>query len=89
MTRLKLAELTSGIGALVLGVGLGSLFAAWFATNAGLIVVVGASAHAVGMWDKHRIERQATAPGGVWLAGLYWTCWLLLAGLVVFLIART
>lgn len=26
MTRLKLAELTSGVGALVLGVGLGALF---------------------------------------------------------------
>jgi hypothetical protein len=37
MTRLKLAELTSGIGALVLGVGLGALFSRWFARAAGFI----------------------------------------------------
>ena len=30
MKRLKLAELTSGVGALVLGVGLGALFPRWF-----------------------------------------------------------
>ena len=29
MTRLQLAELTSGVGALVLGVGLGALFVRW------------------------------------------------------------
>jgi hypothetical protein len=33
MTRLKLAELTSGSGGLVLGVGLGALFPHWFAPH--------------------------------------------------------
>ncbi len=38
MTRLKLAELTSGIGAhWCLGVGLGALFSPWFAPAAGFI----------------------------------------------------
>ena len=89
MTRLKLAELTSGIGALVLGVGLGALFADWFASGAGLIAVAGASAHAFGMWDKHRLERHVDGADGQWIAALYWTCWLLLAGLVLFLIMRS
>ena len=35
MNRLKLAELTSGAGALVLGVGLGALFPQWFGRLAG------------------------------------------------------
>jgi hypothetical protein len=60
MTRVKLAELTSGIGALVLGVGLGALFADWFASSATAIVLVGVAAHAFGMWDKHQLERQST-----------------------------
>lgn len=89
MTRLKLAELTSGIGALVLGVGLGALFADWFASGAGLIVAAGATAHAFGMWDKHRLERHVDGADGQWIAALYWTCWLLLAGLVLFLIVRS
>jgi len=38
MTRLKLAALTfSGVGALVLGVGLGALFPRWLGPAAGLI----------------------------------------------------
>lgn len=39
MTRLKRAELTSGVGALVLGVGLGALVPDWFASTAGFIVL--------------------------------------------------
>jgi hypothetical protein len=89
VTRLELAELTSGIGALVLGVGLGAFFADWFAGGAGLIVLAGGAAHAFGMWDRHRLERHAGSAGQGWAAGLYWTCWLLLAGLVVFLTVRS
>ena len=48
MTRLKLAELTSDIGALVLGVGLEALFSRWFAPAAGFIAVAGVAAH--GFW---------------------------------------
>jgi len=49
MTHMKLAELTSGVGALVLGVGLGGLFPQWFGPAAGLITVVGLSLHGFGM----------------------------------------
>jgi hypothetical protein len=48
MTRLKLAELTSGVGALVLGVGVRALLPRWFGPAAGLITVVGLSLHAFG-----------------------------------------
>jgi hypothetical protein len=89
MTRVKLAELTSGIGALVLGVGLGALFADWFASSATAIVLVGGAAHAFGMWDKHQLERQSHIEVSRWVAGMYWTCWLLLAALVVLLIVRS
>jgi hypothetical protein len=55
VNRVKLAELTSGVGALVLGVGLGALFPHWFGSRAGLIAFAGQSLHAFGMWDKHRV----------------------------------
>ena len=88
MTRLKLAELTSGIGALVLGVGLGALFSPWFAPAAGFIAVAGVAAHGFGMWDKHRLEAQAHAESAPWIVALYWVCWLLLAAVVVLLFLR-
>ncbi len=77
MTRLKLAELTSGVGALILGVGLGALFPRWFAPAAGLMALAGVVAHGVGMWDKHRLEARVA---------LYWVCWLLLASVVMFVV---
>jgi hypothetical protein len=47
MTRLKLAELTSGVGGPVLGVGLGAAFPGWFGPIAGMVAIVGLSLHAL------------------------------------------
>ena len=78
MTRLKVAELTSGAGALVLGLGLGSLFPDWLGPAAAVITVTGLVMHAFGMWDKHRIERHEGDRNPIWVVALYWVCWLLL-----------
>ena len=86
MTRMKLAELTSGVGALVLGVGLGGLFPQWFAPAAGFTTVVGLSLHAFGMWDKHRLEALGHAHNPSWVVALYWVCWLLLAAVLAMLL---
>jgi len=79
VNRLKLAELTSGVGALVLGVGLGALFPNWFSPRAGLIAFAGLSLHAFGMWDRHRLEAVGQTENRPWVVALYWVCWLLLA----------
>ena len=71
MNRLKLAELTSGVGALVLGVGLGAQFPQWFGRIAGVITVVGLSLHAFGMWDKHRVVARDEAENPLWVVVLY------------------
>jgi hypothetical protein len=86
MNRLKLAELTSGVGALVLGVGLGALLPGWFGAAAGLITVTGLSLHAFGMWDKHRLETVGQAENPLWVVALYWVCWLLLGVVLTILI---
>ena len=64
MTRLKLAELTSGVGGLVLGIGLGALFSTWIAPAAGFVTLAGLLTHAFGMWDKHRLEARTPADSG-------------------------
>ena len=86
MNRLRLAELTSGVGALVLGVGLGALFPHRFGPTAGLITFAGLSLHAFGMWDKHRLEAVGPAENPPWVVALYWVCWLLLAVVLAMLL---
>ena len=83
---MKLAELTSGVGALVRGIGIGSLFPEWFGGVAGLITIVGLMLHAFGMWDKHRFERSLVTTNPAWVVALYWICWALLAAVVAVLI---
>jgi hypothetical protein len=88
MTRLKLPELTSSVGALVLGIGLGALFATRVAGAAGVVAVAGVFVHAFGMWDKRRLETRIRASDGPIALALYWVCWVLLAGILVFLIKQ-
>ena len=76
--RLRLAELTSGIGALVLGVGLGALAGERLQGLGVLLLIAGMAAHAWGMVDKHRLERRAGAPEAWWEPLAYWSCWGLL-----------
>lgn len=86
MTRLKLAELTSGMGALVLGVGLGALLATRIGRLAAPTLLIGLLLHAWGMWDKHRHDAGATQETRS-AALLYWVCWILLGGLLVWFMA--
>jgi len=86
--RRRLAELTSGVGALVLGVGLGVLVADGLGRFGIPLLLVGAVAHAWGMFDKHRLERQAAAPTVWWEPLVYWACLGLLAVLTAGAMAR-
>jgi hypothetical protein len=79
MNRRKLAELTSGIGALMLGLGLGAWFAPWLVRVAAPIVAVGLGAHAFGMWDGHRLDADKHFDSPRWLTALYGLCWFSLA----------
>lgn len=76
--RLRIAELTSSLGALVLGIGLGALFSRWLVDAGVWILVGGAIVHAWGMYDKNRLERIADAPDVWWHVYAYWSCWFLL-----------
>ena len=79
--RRKLAELTSGIGAGVLGAGLALLLPAAAAAYALPILILGALMHGWGMFDKHRLEQSAGSVQPRWAGLLYWGCWLALLAL--------
>ena len=83
-SRLKRAELASGLGALVLGIGLGALMAHTIGRLDLAFVVLGTGLHGWGMYDKHRIEAGAVRPVW-WSEALYWICWALLIGMIAYL----
>ena len=83
--RLKRAELASSFGAGLLGFGLGAMSAPYIADLAPYVVVAGALMHGWGMYDKHATERDLGRPGAFWMKALYWSCWLILAGLAAVL----
>ena len=86
--RIRVAELASGTGALVVGIGVGALLADWLRDVSLWFLVLGAVAHAWGMYDKHRIERESGTIGSGWMTLLYWACWLLLSAGVLVLFGR-
>jgi hypothetical protein len=88
VTRLEMANLTSGVGAVVLGLGLGALGSQWLVRVAGLLAVIGLVMHGFGMWDKHRLESHNAAGSSRWALAMYWGCWVLLVVVVGFLALR-
>jgi hypothetical protein len=76
-SRARVAELMSGVGALVLGVGIGSYLPLFGRSAAMVVIVLGAVLHSVGMVEVHRLEAGTRLPR--WTTGVYVVCWLLLA----------
>ena len=70
MTRLKIAELTSAVGALVLGVGLVRCSLSGLPRLPAPLCSPERSLTPFGMWDKHRLEGQAHAPSEPWVTVL-------------------
>lgn len=85
---LRLAELTSGVGAVVLGIGLGALTADRL-TGFGLVILaLGITLHAWGMVDRRRQESRRGIIDPWWATALYWTCWIGLAGMLAWIVIR-
>jgi hypothetical protein len=76
-SRAKVAELMSGAGALVLGIGIGSYLPLFGRSAAAVVIVLGAVLHTAGMWEVHRLEEGTKLPR--WTTGVYVICWVLLA----------
>jgi hypothetical protein len=86
-SRIKAAELMSTVGAGFLGAGLALLLRERLGAFAVPILVGGLVAHTLGMYLKHQWEK-ALSPLPRWVDALYWACWVLLAGLTVFIAVR-
>ena len=85
--RWKRADVTSTVGAGVLGGGIALLLAPYMRPYAVGLLIVGALLHGWGMFDRHRIERASGAASMPWVRALYWTCWVALFVLAVAVVA--
>jgi hypothetical protein len=86
-SRERFAELTSSLGAGILGAGLGILFAPYLPGLSLPLLFLGGSMHAFGMWDMRRMERSgAQASRPLWALLPYWICWLVLIGIGIYIL---
>jgi hypothetical protein len=81
----KGAELASGLGAIVLGAGLGLLAPQLLRGLAVPILAAGIVVHGVGMTLKHRLEAEEREPFW-WEKALFWLCWVCLGAVSVWLL---
>jgi hypothetical protein len=84
ISRQKQVDLASAVGAGILGMGLGVVAAAPLARYATLLIGLGIVLHGWGMLARRRLESSVAMP--IWSIGLYWGCWIALAGLVFWLL---
>lgn len=83
-SRVKRAELLSGVGAVVLGIGLGVLLSNFMKPYALLVLITGLVMHALGMFMKHKFENESTTVRLWWAEILYWLCWIILLGIIIY-----
>lgn len=86
--RERLSELTSSLGAGILGLGLGAFFSAHLGRIALALAGLGACMHAFGMWDMRRMEKAGRFDRPIWSTALYWACWIALLALAARLILQ-
>ena len=87
VSRRKRADLTSGVGAGVLGGGIALLLAPYLRAYAIPLLLAGALLHGWGMFDRHRMDNQEGAATLRWAEALYWLCWIALLGVALYIAA--
>lgn len=77
--KLTRVDLLCGVGALVLGMGIGALAAPALGWLAVPLFLIGCLSHGWGMIQKHRIEQLGASGSAAWETALYWGCWAAIA----------
>ncbi len=82
-------ELLGGTGALLAGVGIGLVFKHLLAALALPFLLIGVATHGWAMWAKHRLDAAGPVSMPTWTRWAYWGCWVLIVGLVLYLVTGT
>jgi hypothetical protein len=75
ISRVKLAELSSAVGAGVLGIGIGALLSPSLIEIEVLVLLVGFLMHSWGMIDRRRLGEAVDTERPAWSTALYALCW--------------
>jgi hypothetical protein len=84
--RQQLGELTTGVGAVVLGIGLGALIGAPLRGFIAWLVILGVLLQGWGILERRRWVLSATRKPPAWWRAIYAACWLGLAAIAVFVL---
>ena len=84
-SQAKKADLASGVGAGILGAGVGVLAAPYLGVYAVPLIVLGMVMHAWGMRERHRLDLAVRL---WWSEALYWVCWAILLVIGVLALLR-
>lgn len=84
--RLRNAELLSLLGACVAAGGVARFLQSWLGPFKLFLLLGGLAVHAVAMFYRQRLERAAGNTATRWEQGLYWSCWLILATLAIYMV---
>ncbi|HRH40824.1 MAG TPA: hypothetical protein PKY82_04205 [Pyrinomonadaceae bacterium] len=87
-SRVKRAEFLSGVGAVVLGIGLGVLLSNFLKIYAWSVLITGLVMHALGMFMQHKFENQSSTVRLWWAEILYWLCWAILLGIIIYVVTN-
>lgn len=85
--RLKNAELLSLVGACVAAGGIALFLQSWLAPFKLLLLLGGLIVHAGAMFYRQRLEIGAGNARTRWEKWLYWSCWLIMAMLAIYILA--
>ncbi len=84
--REKLGQLTSSVGAGILGIGIGARITRPLENLEPFVIGAGLVLHLWGMIDNHRAGAGSAQPW--WSTAAYWVCWVGLAALAVAVVVR-
>lgn len=86
--RIKRLDLLGGLGAGILGAGLALVFAERLQPFAVPALLLGILSHGWAMFQKGQLEKQAGTARPRWADIAEWSCWLMLACLVLYIAYR-
>ncbi|MEX2161552.1 MAG: hypothetical protein WD751_06510 [Anaerolineales bacterium] len=87
--QIKRADLTSSLGAGILGGGIALLLGQVLMPFAVPILLLGLLIHTWCMFHKHRLQDDSDLPRIKWAEWAYWACWVGLAGLAIYIVATS
>lgn len=85
-SEIKIYQSVSSAGAGILGLGLGMLLSSWLAGWAPVFLFVGIVFHSLGMYKLHYGGQSAWKKLPKWLQLSISVCWVILAGLLAWLL---